>query len=145
MKKGFAAFVLLFAANVHAEEPDIETLRVAREIVRCGGYHIGFADHMAANPLSPDGLKSAEAAEASRQVGRRYLFLAYHLLTLDSDYTMADAEKRWQKLRDNSIRVGALLLDNGGNAAGLVADGCGAKFNDMAVEVHSLWLEHEVD
>ena len=112
MKKGFAVFVLLFAANVHAEEPDRETLRTLREIVRCGGYQIGFADHMAANPLSPDDLKSAEAEESNRQVGRLYLFLAYHLLTLNSDYTMADAEERWEKMRDDSIRVGAMLFAN---------------------------------
>ena len=142
MKKVFAVFVLLFAANVHAEEPDTETLRMLREIVRCGGYSIGFADHIAANPFSPDDLKTAEKG---RQLGRRYLFLAYHLLTLNSDYTMADAEKRWPKLRDDSIRVGALLMENGGNAGRLIRDDCGAKFNDMAVSVHSLWLEHEAD
>ena len=142
MKKGFAVFVLLFAANVHAEEPDTETLKMLRAIVRCGGYHIGFADHMAANPFSPDDLK---AAENGRQVGRRYLFLAHHLLTLNSDYTMADAERRWKKLRDDSVRVGALIFDHDGNAAGLIGNDCGTKFDDMAVKVHSLWLEHEGD
>lgn len=142
MKIGFAVFVLLFAANIHAEEPDTETIRMLREIVRCGGYHIGFANHMAANPLSPDNL---EAAENGRNVGRLYLFLAHHLMTLNSDYTMAEAERRWKELQDDSVRLGALIIDHDGNATRLIGNDCKTKFGDMAAKAYPLWLEQEGD